>query len=571
MVSIVTASYNYENYIKETIKSVIDQTYKDWEMIIVDDGSIDNSVAVINYFVKKDKRIKLYQHKYGCNKGLAATLQLGIEKAQGNWIVFLESDDLIYPNYLSEKINIIKQYPNIKYIFNDVETFGDAELNQNNTGNDYFIKRKQMMKFIEFPDNIAKEFSIMNIIPTFSCVMCKKSILEKVSFNSPIPQFLDTWLWSQILGKYDVFYIDKKLTKFRLHKDSYNNSFVNSKKQKLFLAKTMYNLYGYKGALFYAIKNNVLRAYISSLIKVFLKHKSKNFIKDEKLISVILPVYNCEETIKKCLRSLTRQTYQHLEIICVYLKSDDNTLDIIQSFHDARVKIVHQVAKTGVGGARNLGLEHATGEYIGFIEADDYIDADFYNQLYQISEKNKSDISVAEIVEPRDDGSLLYLTKLKDKKNCKSFNDKFKIMSNGAVFNKLFKSKLVKNYNLKFTEKYRFEDNPFLMKALYYANCVSLTNRVRYYYCCHGETWESSYLDILKKSIPPIVDEMLNFTNVKHFSEYQKNIIKEIIIESFVQNFLRSKSIYVFLIKKFGKNFFIKRKNKYKKYGLIIR
>lgn len=122
-ISIVTASYNYENYIKETIKSVLNQTYQDWELIIIDDCSSDNSVNVIKSF--QDDRIKLFVNKQ--NLGLAKTLKLGIEKATGDWIVFLESDDLITSDYLAKKVQIIQKHKNINLIFNDCEFFGDTD------------------------------------------------------------------------------------------------------------------------------------------------------------------------------------------------------------------------------------------------------------------------------------------------------------------------------------------------------------------------------------------------------------------------------------------------------------
>ena len=105
MISIITASYNYENYIKETIESILAQTYSDWEMIIVDDGSKDNSINVIKSYCDRDSRIKLFTHDENKNKGLAATLQLGLKEAKGDWIIFLESDDYIAPNYIAKKID----------------------------------------------------------------------------------------------------------------------------------------------------------------------------------------------------------------------------------------------------------------------------------------------------------------------------------------------------------------------------------------------------------------------------------------------------------------------------------
>ena len=92
-ISVVTASYNYQDYIKEAVQSVLDQTYKDWELIIVDDCSTDNSVEVIKSF--KDERIKLFINEK--NLGLKETVKRGIENATGEWVVFLESDDILTP------------------------------------------------------------------------------------------------------------------------------------------------------------------------------------------------------------------------------------------------------------------------------------------------------------------------------------------------------------------------------------------------------------------------------------------------------------------------------------------
>lgn len=122
-VSVVTASYNYQDYIKEAIQSVLNQTYKDWELIIVDDCSTDNSVQVINSY--KDDRIKLFVNEK--NLGLQKTVKRGIENASGEWIVFLESDDILKPDNIEKKVRIAQKYKDVNLIFNDCEFFGDEE------------------------------------------------------------------------------------------------------------------------------------------------------------------------------------------------------------------------------------------------------------------------------------------------------------------------------------------------------------------------------------------------------------------------------------------------------------
>ena len=116
-------SYNYASYIEEAIKSVINQTYSNWELIIIDDCSKDNSVEIIEKYVKQDSRIKLIINNK--NLGLAASLKKAISYAQYDWLAFLESDDIFYPNALVEKIKILPLNPDI--VFSDVELFGTTD------------------------------------------------------------------------------------------------------------------------------------------------------------------------------------------------------------------------------------------------------------------------------------------------------------------------------------------------------------------------------------------------------------------------------------------------------------
>ena len=218
-ISVVTASYNYAEYIEETIQSVLNQTYNDWEMIIVDDGSNDNSIEIIQKYAEQDSRIKLFTHENNANKGLKETLLLGIEKAQGNWIVFLESDDMLREDYLEKKIEIEKKYPDVGLIFNDAELFGD-EKRTKYLNKAFALRRKNLIKK-SFPRNIFKEFGICNQILTFSVVMVKKDALCPEYFNTPIDKLLDWWLYVHITYKNDVYYIPERITLWRLHKGSY--------------------------------------------------------------------------------------------------------------------------------------------------------------------------------------------------------------------------------------------------------------------------------------------------------------------------------------------------------------
>ncbi len=242
-ISIITASYNYAQYICETIESVLNQTYQDWELIVVDDGSSDNSVEIIKEYCKKDSRIKLFQHKADCeqrlkdkttllsetpfnasdqaskNKGLKETILLGLKNATGDWIAFLESDDVFEPDNLLKRVEIAQKFPNVKLIFNKPEFVQEGAKNKFQSR--IFEKNLKQLSKMHFPKNMFKDLFYDNLLFTFSDVMVKADVLKNTDFNTPFDTNLDWWLWVHIAEKNDFYYIDEELTKWRLHQNSY--------------------------------------------------------------------------------------------------------------------------------------------------------------------------------------------------------------------------------------------------------------------------------------------------------------------------------------------------------------
>ncbi len=230
LVSVVVASYNYAHLISKTLDSLLAQTYKNIEIIVVDDGSKDDSVRVIKKYVKKYDNVFFYKHRKNKNCGLSKTLQLGIKMAKGEYIAFCESDDLLHPNNLEEKIKIIRSYKAVNIISNNIELFGDTALiaqkkNYIDTVDEFLVSGCNFF-------NTCRNLKV-NLIPTFSCVMIKREILLNLNFNSPIPAWLDFWLYRQILSKYKLFYTPKKLTSWYIHK-SYNTLNKAQEYEKMF-------------------------------------------------------------------------------------------------------------------------------------------------------------------------------------------------------------------------------------------------------------------------------------------------------------------------------------------------
>ena len=166
-VSIITPSYNSSNFIAETIKSVLNQTYQEWEMIIIDDYSSDISINIIEKYIKKDNRIKLL--KLEKNVGPAYARNIGIKEAKGKYISFLDSDDIWYPNKLEEQIKFM-QKNDLSLTYSSYETIDENNLKINIR----FVKEK-----ISYKD-MLKSNHIGNLTGIYDCEKIGKYYMDNV-------------------------------------------------------------------------------------------------------------------------------------------------------------------------------------------------------------------------------------------------------------------------------------------------------------------------------------------------------------------------------------------------------
>lgn len=296
VVSVIVTSYNYERYIAETLESVLKQTYRDFELIVFDDGSKDNSLEIIRSYMVKDPRMKLFTHKNKANKGLNETLKVALSLANGKIIAFLESDDIWDENYLQRKIEIKEKF-GAGIIFNNVflryeENAKDRAKELRKHIDDNFSKwnlSDQEMKNLDLSQSLYFE----NIIPTFSCVMVDKEILKKCNFNAPVERWLDWWLWFQIAQFANFLYVSEKLTGWRIHAKS-QNSIMDNMRQLSDRKRWHYGLRNVVKA------NQITARLITSLpFVLILFFKFLSLIKREglcvafkKLISILKDLYN---------------------------------------------------------------------------------------------------------------------------------------------------------------------------------------------------------------------------------------------------------------------------------------
>lgn len=198
-------------------------------------------------------------------------------------------------------------------------------------------------------------------------------------------------------------------------------------------------------------------------------------------VSIIVPVYNVEKYLERCLDSLVNQTLKDIEILLVDDGSTDNSLKICEKYaSDGRIKIIKQ-ANAGQSAARNNALEIATGDYIGFVDSDDWVDTDFYEKLYNAAVENNADISMADFVRKGVKKHKIRLN-LKASGIYNTTEEKFKIanaLKEGCIWNKIYRWKILSD--LRFVEGMYYEDGLFTLKALY-NSCTLVTVVGTYYY-----------------------------------------------------------------------------------------
>ena len=192
-------------------------------------------------------------------------------------------------------------------------------------------------------------------------------------------------------------------------------------------------------------------------------------------ISIILPVYNGEKFINSCIKSILEQTYKKFELIIINDGSTDNTLRILKSYTDKRIKIYTQNNK-GTGAARNLGLQYVSGDYITFVDSDDTININFLKEMCRIIEKYKADIISCECKDKKETPKIQILTKYEGIKYLIALPEKIKMSTTAKLFRKEILNQIW------FDEHNHFEDIEFVTKVFLKANRIIYYNKKLYQY-----------------------------------------------------------------------------------------
>lgn len=209
----------------------------------------------------------------------------------------------------------------------------------------------------------------------------------------------------------------------------------------------------------------------------------------DELISVIVPIYNVEKQLKRCINSIINQTYKNIQILLIDDGSKDSSGKICDNFskYDTRIIVLHQ-DNTGVSAARNKGIELAEGRYICFIDSDDYIEKNYIEELHQLMKDEKIDLGICDLNYKYTNKEDCWSTVGKKTINLKNVSEEIFLELNEKYllygpYNKIFKSSIIKKQKIRFIKEMSYgEDLIFNLSYLQYVKIIKTTNQTRYNY-----------------------------------------------------------------------------------------
>lgn len=537
-VSVIVPIYNVENYLEESLSSVLSQTLEDIEIICVNDGSTDNSLNILNDFAQKDSRIKIFSQE---NLGVSVARNNALKKASGDYIYFFDADDYICPTGLEKlyisavnndsDISIFKAmvfnndfsdayeshmcvidslYPNCDF---ENQTFNHRDikkfiLNTPQMPWNKLFKKKFLDKYedIEFPPNLPYNDVVFHVksmlraykisfVPEYLYYYRKNNPNSISNDNSNHIQIFKIIKIVEDFLKEENFMEEyqKEFDCFKIDHISYHMRTPLSKEYYLLAREEFENVNVEENELLKSFdldKYNTIMALSVDEIDTFEdKLNSLDFKKIK--VSVIVPVYNVEKYLEECLNSLINQTLKDIEIICVNDGSTDNSADILESYakKDDRLLVITQ-ENQGLAAARNTGLNYVNGEYIYFIDSDDFLELNALEELYNIAVEKSLDFVLFPLINFDDEIGEYYHTSYYDmptiadivKDNVFSYVDLGDSMFKMAVsaVNKFYKAEFIDRIGSRFPVGLIFEDNVFFWEVLLNAERIYFVQKHYY-------------------------------------------------------------------------------------------
>ncbi len=253
-------NYNYAQYIAEALDSVVNQTFQDIELILIDDASTDNSIEIIKPYLDKYPFIHFIKNKQ--NLGFFKSIQIGLDCSQGEYIAFPSSDDILFPNFLEKKVNMLDQYPDIGLCFSDYAFFSQNQPDQvNSTFINPHLKEMKLS-----PADLIQQVKMYRLwIPGNATLSRKKLFIQHGGYDPKYQSLTDWFVFLKIGFQHGAYFFHEKLAAMRTHPNSLSQTESSNTKEiawtnmiknlsdkknrtlkKAFIRSHVFNTQGYK-------------------------------------------------------------------------------------------------------------------------------------------------------------------------------------------------------------------------------------------------------------------------------------------------------------------------------------
>ena len=407
LISIIVPIYNTEKYLHECLDSILNQSYTNFEVLLINDGSTDSSGTICQEYVERDSRFRYFEKDNG---GVASARNLGLERSEGTYITFIDSDDWVEFNYLEVLYTALKENDTDVAIstYKRFAQDGVFYLRSYSKENDEFLNigKRNRNSFLEI---LPKLGELDHSFYSISSKLIKREIIGNLLFDEQVSYAEDlNFFFRLYLGVESVVYVRDYTYIYRTHDASTSQNFNELKAlHELEIFKRMFQQIEKMGITTFQYFRR-LKNLVASRIAGFPTSKAireyESFVSEvrervtypQPLISLVVPIYNVENYLWSCLDSIVKQTYSNIEVLLVNDGSPDDSSSICQEFvaKDSRFRYIEK-ENGGLSDARNAGIAESKGEFLSFVDSDDWIEPTYVEDLYRAALFNDAEVVVS--------------------------------------------------------------------------------------------------------------------------------------------------------------------------------
>ena len=557
-VSIVIPVYNVETYLRQCLDSVLGQTFSNFEVLLVNDGSTDNSGVICQEYARLDSRFKYFEKENG---GVSDARNSGLDLVQGDYVTFLDADDFLFEDHL-EKLYIATTLSDADIMIGGYSRFDGSDF--------YFykdhFKRDSLISFtstqaIQFLDSML-DIQFFNF-STACGKLFKRTLFKELRF--PLGRYAENQfiMWKLYLNAERIYAFNGDSYVYRINKNGMSSVFslkhldyIEALEERIKSTKDLegidinlsFNMYCY--VLQRILGQLEEHDYIDEAKEVrekleLAEQEQYPFLTDEvkeievenggELISIVVPIYNVENYLRMCLDSIEHQSYSNIEVLLINDGSPDSSEDICQEYV-ARDSRFHYFEKEngGLSDARNYGIERSNGMYLTFVDSDDWLSLTYVEDLYQAAIRNDADTVVSHYTIYNESDRNYYVHIWDDyyEKTCTGEELVLELPSlelNGYIYitswGILFKKELFNN--IRFPKGKVIEDSRTNYKLFFRSNKVAYIHKEIYY---HREGIESIGSGVNEKLLTDVLEcllERLAIYTIKgwNYSDEKNNVM----------------------------------------------